>query len=171
MYVSKWGQRRSSIGINYSRVRESIPFFVSTRLGRMMDCWILYLSVEIKINVWLAGYKKMLQNWQVIFTVMVGATKIFEGVQVERINTSNKRVTSLTTNEGEINCEYFINAAGLVATQFLFSFRFRYSQTVTWYSDTAFSRLARCAVKANRKRGSDRVGMFLWSFAYAKVRR
>ncbi|XP_033102420.1 pyruvate dehydrogenase phosphatase regulatory subunit, mitochondrial-like isoform X2 [Anneissia japonica] len=38
--------------------------------------------------------------------------KIIEGVEVEKVLTKNHRVTGVETNNGIVNCEYFVNAAG-----------------------------------------------------------
>eukprot|EP00111_Clytia_hemisphaerica_P017980 TCONS_00053215-protein len=43
-----------------------------------------------------------------------GATKVFEGVQVLNLNSSERRlITSVDTDQGNIECGHFINAAGL----------------------------------------------------------
>jgi len=41
-------------------------------------------------------------------------------VRVERVNTDGKRVTSIQTDHGDISCNFFVNAGGLVR-QFVFN--------------------------------------------------
>lgn len=44
--------------------------------------------------------------------------KVFEGVAVESIQTKNNAVSSVTTDKGNINCEIFVNCAGLVGMRY-----------------------------------------------------
>ncbi|KAL5021981.1 hypothetical protein ScPMuIL_001136 [Solemya velum] len=41
--------------------------------------------------------------------------KVFENVQVKTIKTENRRVSRVETTEGDIQCDYFVNCAGLWA--------------------------------------------------------
>jgi len=50
----------------------------------------------------------------------IGATKLYEGVRVEHVNTDGKQVTSIQTDHGAISCNFFVNAGGLVR-QFVFN--------------------------------------------------
>ncbi|XP_033755629.1 pyruvate dehydrogenase phosphatase regulatory subunit, mitochondrial-like [Pecten maximus] len=43
--------------------------------------------------------------------------KILEGVKIDQIHTKNGRVSHVTTSHGDINCEYFVNCAGLWARE------------------------------------------------------
>ena len=61
------------------------------------------------------GLKQFKQFLKYGNTIISGATKVFEGVQVLELNSSERKlITSVDTDHGRIECGHFINAAGLV---------------------------------------------------------
>ena len=40
--------------------------------------------------------------------------KLFENVRVTQVETENGKVSAVDTDRGRIQCQYFVNAAGMV---------------------------------------------------------
>ena len=64
------------------------------------------------------------------YVITLGNTKLFEGVQVQKIKCEGKRVTNVVTDHGNIRCNYFINSAGLV-TNLYYILKFRNVQNTS----------------------------------------
>ena len=57
----------------------------------------------------------------IYFQLPYAGVKVLEGVGVEQVLTEESRVSEVVTTAGNIKCEYFVNAAGLVrGDSFLF---------------------------------------------------
>lgn len=53
--------------------------------------------------------------------------KIIEGVSIRQVMTENFKVAKVETSAGNIKCEYFVNAAGMVRTNILRFSKFLYA--------------------------------------------
>lgn len=49
------------------------------------------------------------------FSDLSEGVEIMEGIRVVRVETAKERVSQVHTNQGPVNCEYFINCAGMVS--------------------------------------------------------
>ena len=52
------------------------------------------------------------------YYVYIGV-KLFEGVRVESVESSDGKVSAVTTSNGRIECEIFVNCSGQVSVSFM----------------------------------------------------
>ena len=69
---------------------------------RHQDCVIIPLALKL-LNTY---------NENVMF--LVAGVRMFENVKVTGVQADSGKVSAVETNQGRIECQYFVNAAGMV---------------------------------------------------------